>query len=496
MTKKTILLTGVTGYVGGRLLTLLEKQDDTLRCLVREPSHLEGRNDPRTTVFKGDVLDKPSLLKAMHGVDIVYYLVHSMGSSGDFTEEDRTGASNFAEAASECQVKRLIYLGGLGDDSQEELSSHLKSRQEVGKIFREKALGVQIFEFRASIIIGSGSLSFELIRSLTERLPFMITPKWVWTKSQPIFINDVLSYLVKAATIDIKGNQIFEIGGKDQVSYGEIMLEYARQRKLKRRLIHVPFLAPQLSSLWLALITPLYFRIGRKLIDSAKYPTIVKNDHAEKVFHVAPKGIKDAIASALINEDHEFSQTHWSDAMSSSGAQPNWTGVRFGNRLIDSRTIDVDVTPREAFIPIRRLGGTNGWYYGNALWHLRGFLDLLVGGVGVRRGRGNPDSLRVGDYLDFWRVEAIEPDHLLRLKAEMKLPGRAWLEFVVEPNSHGSTIRQTAIFDPVGVWGLLYWYALYPVHYFIFANMLKRIAKHATLKKDATKPESESKIPD
>jgi uncharacterized protein YbjT (DUF2867 family) len=495
MLKKTILLTGVTGYVGGRLLKLLEKKTYTLRCLVRDPSHLQGRCDPRVEVLKGDVLDKASIIKSMQGVDVVYYLVHSMGSGGDFTEEDRLAATNFAEAASECHVKRIIYLGGLGD-SQEDLSSHLKSRQEVGAILRDKAEGVQVFEFRASIIIGSGSLSFEMIRSLTERLPVMITPKWVWTPAQPIFISDVLSYLEKAITVEVEDNQIFEIGGKDQVSYGDIMVEYARQRNLKRYILHVPVLTPNLSGLWLVLISPLHFRIGRKLIDSARFPTIVTNDTAEKLFQVHPVGVKEAIAAALTNEDQEIAQTRWSDSISSGGRQANWKGVQFGNRLIDSRVIEVNASPREAFIPIRRLGGTNGWYYGNALWHLRGFLDLLVGGVGLKRGRSNPDTLRVGDYLDVWRVEAIEPDHLLKLTAEMKLPGRAWLQFAVEPTSHGSLIRQTALFDPVGLWGLAYWYVLYPIHYFMFRGMLKGIAKQAEKIKNSTQIQSTGSLPE
>ncbi len=477
MDKKTILLTGVTGYIGGRLLKVVEQRDDHVRCLVREPLHLQDRHDPRTQIFKGDVLDKASLLKAMQGVDVAFYLVHSMGSKRDFSQQDRLAAQHFAEVAAECQVKRIIYLGGLGD-SQDHLSRHLKSRQEVGTCLREYAKGVQVLEFRASIVIGSGSLSFELIRALCERLPIMITPRWVWTLAQPIAIQDLLTYLSKAIDIEIEGCQIFEVGGKDQVSYGGIMQEYMQQRHLKRWLLPVPVLTPYLSSLWLGLVTPVYARVGRKLIESASFPTVVTDEKAEQLFQVHPMGIKEAIAVALAHEDQKWAETHWSDSLSSSGGVlPNWTGVRFGNRLIDSRTVEVSVQPREAFIPIRRLGGQTGWYYGNALWHIRGFLDLLVGGVGLRRGRKHPDSLRVGDFLDFWRVEAIEQDYLLRLRAEMKLPGRAWLEFVVEPTAHGALIRQTAIFDPVGLFGLFYWYMLYPLHHFLFTGMLKAVAK-------------------
>lgn len=484
MYKKTILLTGATGYIGGRLLKVLEKENDTIRCFVRDPRRLERRADPRTQIVKGDVFNKESLIKAMRGVDVAFYLIHSMTSSADYSEQDRIAACNFAEAASECQVKRIIYLGGLGE-SQQNLSTHLKSRQEVGNDLRENAKGVQVIEFRASVIIGSGSASFEMIRALCERLPIMIAPKWVWTLAQPISITDVLTYLKKAMDLPLEGNPIFEIGGKDQLSYGEIMLKYMQQRQLKRLIIPVPVLTPYLSSLWLSLITPLYAPVGRVIIESVRFPTVVKDPSAQAIFQVEPLGISEAIKEALADEDRAL--THWSDSLSASGRQPDWSYTSVGQRIIDSRTIEVKVPPIDAFIPIRRLGGTTGWYYGNALWHLRGLIDLLVGGVGLRRGRRDPDALHVGDVLDFWRVEAIEPNHRLLLKAEMKLPGRAWLEFTVTPSSHGSIIMQTAIFDPVGLSGLLYWYLLYPIHRLIFAGMLKGIARSAEKFKDQKK---------
>lgn len=485
MHKQLILLTGATGYIGGRLLKTLEKDPYVLRCIVREPHRLKGRADPRTQIMKGDILDKSSLITAMQGVDVAFYLIHSMGANEDFMEQDRIGACNFAEAASECKVKRIIYLGGLGEN-RDDLSTHLKSRHEVGDYLREKAKGVQVIEFRASIVIGSGSASFEMIRALCERLPIMIAPKWVWTLAQPISITDILAYLKKAIDFPLKDNPIFETGGKDQLSYGGIMLEYMRQRQLKRFIIPVPVLTPYLSSLWLRFITPLYAPVGKAIIESVRFPTVVQDHSAEKVFHIEPLGIKEAIEDALADEDRVL--THWSDSLSASGRQPDWTNTRFGNRIIDSRTIEVSVPPIDAFTPIRRLGGTTGWYYGNALWHMRGFIDLLVGGVGLRRGRRDPDALHVGDFLDFWRVEAIEPNHRLLLKAEMKLPGRAWLEFVVEPTSHGSTIKQTAIFDPVGLSGLLYWYVLYPIHRLIFAGMLRGIVRSAEKLKNQPHP--------
>ena len=479
-----ILLTGATGYIGGRMLALLEHRGASLRCLVRRPEALRGRTGPHTEVVAGDVLDRASLDAAMNGVEIAYYLVHSMGASGDFEQEDRVAATNFAQAASAAGVRRIIYLGGLGNPDQN-LSKHLRSRQETGGILR--ANHPHVIEFRASIVIGSGSLSFEMIRALVERLPVMICPRWVQVRAQPIAIEDLLQYLLAALDLSVDASQIFEIGGPDQVSYGELMGEYARQRGLKRWMIPVPLLTPHLSSLWLGLVTPIYARVGRKLVESLRNPTLVSNDLSAQTFSIRPRSVREAIARALINEDHEFAETRWADAVSSAGKPRTWGGVRFGSRLVDSRTTMVAVPPEQAFAPIRRIGGKTGWYYGNWLWTLRGFFDLLSGGVGVRRGRRDSEHLHAGEPLDFWRVEIYEPPKRLRLYAEMKLPGRAWLEFVVEPanaepKSQETTIRQTAIFDPSGLGGLVYWYALYPVHRWIFAGMLRAIAAQAELK--------------
>jgi hypothetical protein len=336
-----------------------------------------------------------------------------------------------------------------------------------------------VIEFRASIVIGSGSLSFELVRTLVERLPVMICPKWVRVQAQPIAVEDLLTYLVRALELPPGESIIYEIGGPEQVSYGQIMSEYARQRGLRRLMIPVPVLTPYLSSLWLGLVTPVYARIGRKLVESLRNPTLVSNNLAEETFGVGPRGLRAAIARALVNEDSEIAQTRWSDALSSSGRPKSWGGVRFGSRIVDSRTTEVSVAPAAAFAPIRKIGGATGWYYGSWLWRIRGFLDLLVGGVGVRRGRRDPQHVRVGDAVDFWRVERYEPDRLLRLQAEMKLPGRAWLEFEVTGDERASTIRQTAIFDPVGLFGLAYWYALYPLHELVFAGMLRGVARAA-----------------
>jgi uncharacterized protein YbjT (DUF2867 family) len=470
-----ILLTGATGYVGGRLLQSLEKERYRVRCLARVPAVLAAKASASTEVVAGDVLDRPSLDSAMRGVTTAYYLVHSMGSTGSFEKADRQGARNFGEAARAAGVKGIIYLGGLGS-SLGELSPHLRSRQEVGDILRDS--GVPVLEFRASVIIGSGSLSFEMIRSLVERLPIMITPKWVRVRAQPIAIDDVLEYLLSALRLPVSRYRIYEIGGADQVCYADIMQGYARARGLRVRMLSVPVLTPYLSSLWLGLITPLYARIGRKLIESIVHSTVVRDDAALKAFAVRPVGVDKAIQRAMASEDRTFAATRWSDALSSSGTAPKWGGVQFGSRLVDSRTLNLAVTQAHAFAAVQRIGGSTGWYAWKWLWQLRGLLDLLVGGVGMRRGRPSAATLHVGDTVDFWRVEAVDPNRL-RLRAELKLPGRAWLEFEVTGAGSSATIRQTAIFDPVGLLGRAYWYALYPLHHLVFAGMLRGIGRAA-----------------
>ena len=473
-----IFLTGATGYVGGRLLSVLQRYGYRIRCVARRPENLCSRLSETTEVVRGDLLDRASLVEAMRGQDIAYYLVHSMGSSGDFAEEERRCAENFANAALESGIRRIIYLGGLGADAPNP-SDHLSSRRQVGDILRQS--GVPVIEFRASIVIGSGSVSFEMVRSLVERLPVMVTPRWVSVAAQPIAINDLLEYLRRAITLPADGHRVFEIGGADIVSYGELMREYARLRGLRRLMLPVPVLTPRLSSLWLGLVTPLYARVGRKLIDSLRNPSVVNDPAASAAFPIQPMGVRDAIAAAMRNEDRAVAETRWSDALSSSGKAPAWGGVRFGTRLVDKRSVRVSNSPEEAFAPIRRIGGDTGWYFGNWLWRVRGFVDLLVGGVGVRRGRRDPSDVAVGDAVDWWRVERYEPGRMVRFSAEMKLPGRAWLQFEVTPadDGPGAVIHQTAEFDPVGLGGLAYWYALWPAHAAVFRGMIRNIAKAA-----------------
>lgn len=470
------LVTGASGYVGGRLLRVLHERGDRVRCMARRPDDLRARVPAGVDVVHGDVLDPTSLEQALTGVHTAFYLIHAMASPHDFEREEREGAANFARAALAAGVRRIIYLGGLGGET--ELSQHLSSRREVGRLLRES--GVSTIEMRASIIMGSGSLSFELVRSLVERLPVLITPRWVSQRTQPIAIGDLLSYLAAAADLPAGESEILEIGGLDRVSYLDLMREFAAQRGLWRLFVRVPVLTSWLSSRWLGLVTPVYARVGRKLIDSLRSETVVTSSRAAELFpgiHVV--GMHEAIRRALANEDREFAETRWSDALSSVGISQPWGGAHTGSRLVDSRSATVSCTPDAAFQPIERIGGTVGWYYGNWLWRLRGGLDLLVGGAGMRRGRRNPVTLLPGDAVDFWRVEAVEGGRMLRLRAEMKLPGRAWLQFEVEGHDGHSVVRQTAIFEPRGVAGLLYWYALYPLHQFIFAGMLRGITSAA-----------------
>lgn len=446
-----ILVTGATGCVGGELLRALEVRGDAVRALSRRPFEPEA---PRTQVVRGDLLDPPSLERALEGIDSAFYLVHSMASSGSFEREDRQAAENFARAAAAAGVGRIVYLGGLGEESGS-LSAHLRSRHEVGDVLRSS--GVQVVELRASIVLGSGSLSFEMIRALVSRLPVMVTPRWVSVTAQPIAIRDLIRCLLRSLEIDASASPVYEIGGRDVVSYGELMREYARQRGLRRWMIPVPVLTPRLSSLWLGLVTPLYARVGRHLIESIRNPTRVRGNAMREVFGIEPMGVAEAIAEAL--------------RQPAAAAPPR--------RLVDARHRRVSVAPDRAFAPIRRIGGQRGWYASAALWRLRGALDALIGGVGMRSGRPDPERLAVGDPVDSWRVEAFEDGHLLRLAAEMKLPGRAWLEFRVTPDGPGARIDQVASFDAAGLAGLLYWYAILPLHGFVFSRMLEAIAAAA-----------------
>ena len=479
-----ILVTGASGYIGGRLVAALVGAGRRIRCVTRRPELSAGRFGSGTEVVAGDMLDTDSMRRAMAGVDLAYYLVHSLGSRGHFEEEEERAARSFVDAARQAGVRRIVYLGGLAHpdelarQAEAGASAHMSSRLRVGDVLRGS--GIPTVEFRASIVIGAGSLSFELIRALVQRLPVMVTPRWVSVQAQPIAIADVIAYLVAALDVPLDASRVFEIGGAEITSYRGLMEEYARQRGLRRLFVPVPFLTPQLSSLWLGLVTPIFARVGRKLIESITMPSVVRDGGAMEVFPVRPRGYRAAVRQALADEDARLVATRWSDALSSSASrQGEGAGTRFGNRLIDSRSVTVAVTAERAFAPIRRIGGARGWYYANALWRLRGVLDRMLGGVGMKRGRRDPEKLRAGDVVDCWRVVACEAPRVLSLEAEMRLPGRAWLQFEVTPCAEGASIRQTAVFDPMGLGGLLYWYVLYLPHLLIFRGMLAGVAERA-----------------
>jgi uncharacterized protein YbjT (DUF2867 family) len=471
-----VLLTGATGYVGGVLLDALVARGHAVRCLARRPEKLAGRTGPGVEVVAGDAADPEVLDRACAGVDVAYWMVHSMESGVDFERADRLAAERFAEAAKRGGVRRIVYLGGLGSDD-DRLSAHLRSRHEVGAILR--ASGLDVVEFRASIVIGAGSFSFDLVRTLVERLPVMICPAWLATPTQPIAIADVVAYLAAAAELPPGPPRIFEIGGPDKTSYGAIMQEYARQRGLRRLMIPVPVLTPRLSSLWLKLVTPRYSKVGRKLIDGLKNPTVVTSDAALREFSIRPQSLSQAVAEAMRQEDDEFAGKRWADLADVEDLPRRYGGKTAGTRLVDHRHAVVSVAPERAFAAIERIGGPNGWYACDWLWQFRGWMDRCIGGPGMSRGRRDPERLVAGDTLDCWHVEICDPPRRLRLAAEMRLPGRGWLEFEVMPRDGDVTIHQTAIFDPRGLFGLAYWYAIWPLHEIIFRRMLAGIVRRA-----------------
>jgi uncharacterized protein YbjT (DUF2867 family) len=476
-----VLVTGVTGYVGGRLVPRLLTAGYQVRALVRgEPQRLSSRSwYERVDIVVGDVLQPEGLVAAMEDVEVAYYLIHSMRDNAEFGQRDIQAAQNFAQAAKAAGVKRIIYLGGLGDP-EGELSEHLESRQETGTALRQA--GVPVTEFRAGMIVGSGSLSFEMVRHLTERLPVMICPRWVFVRSHPIAIRDVLSYLVAAIETPESSGQIVEIGGADTLTYAEMMQGYARIRGLRRIIIPVPVLTPRLSSYWAHWVTPIPASIARPLIKGLRYELVVRDNLARELFPgIEPLDYETAVTRSLKRIEDGQIETIWSDALASSkgDVRPVYLTQEQG-MLIERRQKRVDAPPKVVYQAFSGVGGERGWPPYNWLWRIRGAIDRLVGGVGLRRGRRHPEELRAGEALDFWRVEAIQPNRLLRLRAEMKLPGRGWLQFEAQPVQDGQTeLVQTAYFAPKGLFGLLYWYGLYPLHGLIFARMISSIAQSA-----------------
>ncbi len=472
-----ILVTGASGYVGGRLVPVLLEAGHEVRCLVRTPRKLATAPwRDQVEVLEGDLLEAEGLEGAMAGCHGAFYFVHSM-EGGDFSRRDRVAAINFREAAARADLRRIVYLGGLGRG--DDLSTHLASRQEVGRLLSDGP--VPVTELRAAVIIGSGSVSFEMVRYLTEVLPVMVTPSWVRTRCQPIAIADVLAILTRAIEDDDGADQVYEIGGPDELTYEEMMRIYAEVANLPRRwIIPVPVLTPKLSSHWIGLVTPLPTGIAKPLVDSLRIEvTVGDNTYAERA--AGPLlGYRDAVEEAMTRSDTFEIATRWSDAgtgpAQAAPTDPKWAG---GSTLIDARTVPTGATPEDLFWAFSRMGGTVGYYTMNWAWSLRGLLDTVLGGVGLRRGRRHPEELRPGEALDFWRVVEVEPGRGLQLYAEMKLPGEAWLTFDALPSDDGSELRQTAVFVPRGLIGRLYWWALLPFHVAIFRRMAHRIAATA-----------------
>lgn len=495
-TQNTIFLTGATGYIGGRLAPRLLDRGYRVRCLARSADKLRTRlwaQDEKVEIVEGGAGDVELVSEAMRGCIGAYYLIHSMdASTDDYKRKDLELAEAFAEAAKKADLPRIIYLGGMGNDD-ENLSKHLESRREV-----EKALastGIPVTVLRAAMIIGSGSASFEILRYLVERLPIMITPKWVSTEAQPIAVRDVMHYLISTIETPETAGRVYDIGGADVSTYQEIMRTMADALELPRRyVIPVPVMTPKLSSLWIHLVTPMHASIARPLAEGLRNRVVCRNDDARRDMPhpdgTSPLGVREAIDAALVRLKEGEIETTWSDAGPMPG-DPDWAG---GTLFVDEREMVARADLGEVWETLETLGGDTGYFANNWLWQLRGFLDRLVGGPGLRRGRRHAQELRLGDALDFWRVTAIDEPDLLELTAEMWVPGAAWLSFELEPTDHSShpdtRITMIARFKPRGLLGLLYWYGVLPLHGIVFKGMLRGIVQRAEAraKRDTTNP--------
>ena len=479
------LVTGATGYIGGRLVPELLDAGHDVRVLVRDEGKARAHlwaNDVEIAV--GDATDADDVRSALHGVDVAYYLLHSIGTGGDFAETERRIASTFADAAADAGVQRIVYLGGMVPED-EELSEHLRSREQVGDVLLES--GVPTAVLQAGVVIGSGSASFEMLRYLTERLPVMVTPRWVHSRIQPIAIRDVLRYLVGCAALPADVNRRFDVGGPDVLTYLEMMQGYAKVAGLpRRRILPVPVLSPWLSSHWVGLITPVPASLARPLVESLRNTVVAADQDIKQYVPDPPDGLigyERSVELALTKIQDLDVPTRWSSATTPGApseplpSDPDWAG---GSLYQDSRTREVNASPAALWSVIEGIGGQNGWYSWGLAWRIRGLVDRMVGGPGLRRGRRNDRELVVGDALDFWRVEATDDERFLRLRAEMKVPGLAWLELQVGSTDGGTTtFHHRALFHPHGLLGHLYWWSVLPFHGIVFGGMQRNIAKAA-----------------
>lgn len=489
MNAPRILVTGATGYVGGRLVPQLLKRECAVRCLSRNPANLEGRRWEGVEIVQGDALKPDTLEPALKDIDIVYYLIHSLlvGVKG-FADRDRKAAANFASAARSAGVKRIIYLGGLGRD-EDVLSPHLYSRHEVGRILR--MAGLSVTEFRAAIIVGSGSISFQIIRYITERLPLILAPRSVMSLCQPIAIQDVLAYLLAALDEPRSADHVIDIGGSDILTFRDLILRYAGVRGLTRKVIPLRGLSARLAARFVGALTPVPKAFAVTLMEGLKNEVVCRNQLAHTIFpSIHPIGYEEAVRLALKRITEGSIETVWSyspDLLGPGRIYAHALETKEG-MIIETNQQDVDAPAGAVYGTFCSLGGKRGWLVANWAWKLRAALDRLVGGLGMRRGRRIPDKVVPGDVVDFWRVEKVDPNHLLRLRAEMKLPGAGWLQFEVAPKKgepDRSTLTQTVYFEPRGLWGHLYWYLLHPIHKPIFLHLCKRIkqvSEHAFCK--------------
>jgi uncharacterized protein YbjT (DUF2867 family) len=476
------LVTGATGYIGGRLVVELLNHGYRVRVLARNPERLKDHAwINRVEVASGDANDEYALTQAMQGVDVAYYLLHALMSKNDFEIKERKLAEHFVKCSKAAGVGRIVYLGGIIAPS-EELSPHMQSRADTGEILR--ASGIPTIELRAAVVIGSGSASFEMLRYLTERLPIMTVPKWVNVRIQPIAVRDVLRYLIGAAAVDPKVTGAFDIGGPEIYTYKQMMEKYAEAAGLRKRIIiPIPVLTPRLSSGWVGLVTPVPYTLARRLVASLKNEVVARDDSIKALIPDPPGGLTPftrAVELALTKIKEANVTTRWTDASFPGSpseplpTDPNWAG---GSLYTDVRVAESTDSIETVWRRIESIGGDNGYSTATWAWRLRGIMDKLVGGAGLRRGRRDPNTLLVGDALDFWRVEALERPTLLRLRAEMVMPGLAWLEFSVAPKADGGcTVTQRAIYAPKGLFGHAYWWAVWPMHGLVFPSMVKSVA--------------------